>query len=183
MLDYQLCIYARKGPVIIMNQLKSIYNSQLKDSHSYPIHTCFQIIASKGKHRWWTWPLATWIRCCLYHSHYIIQYLYFSILWFVCFVLSTSNTYCFTFSFMEVLRLTVVWVFSHREQNHCYRTENHPGSRQDKPIPTRPPDKIMKRMTIKSFISTWNRVWDFFVLITFFVKLSFGRTSKSVPVI
>ena len=29
-----------------MNQLKSIYNSLFKDSHSHPIHTCFPIIAS-----------------------------------------------------------------------------------------------------------------------------------------
>ena len=35
-----------KGPVIIMNQLKLIYNSQFKYSHSYSIHTCFPIIAS-----------------------------------------------------------------------------------------------------------------------------------------
>ena len=26
-----------------MNQLKSIYNSQFKDSHPYPIHSCFPI--------------------------------------------------------------------------------------------------------------------------------------------
>ena len=29
-----------------MNQLKSIYNKQFKDSHSHPIHTYFLIIAS-----------------------------------------------------------------------------------------------------------------------------------------
>ena len=29
-----------------MNQLKSIYNSPLKDSHSHLIHTCFPMIAS-----------------------------------------------------------------------------------------------------------------------------------------
>ena len=29
-----------------MNQLKSIYNSLFKDSHSHPIHTCFLIIVS-----------------------------------------------------------------------------------------------------------------------------------------
>ena len=35
MLDCQfLYPYASKGPVIIMNQLKSIYSSLLKDSHS-----------------------------------------------------------------------------------------------------------------------------------------------------
>ena len=32
--------------VINMNQLKSIYNSPFKDSHSHPIHTFFLIIAS-----------------------------------------------------------------------------------------------------------------------------------------
>ena len=37
---------ASKGPVIIINQLKSIYNSPLKDSYSHPIRTCFPIIAS-----------------------------------------------------------------------------------------------------------------------------------------
>ena len=42
---------------------------------------------------------------------------------------------------MEVLRLTVVWVFSHRKQDHCYRTENHPGSRQDEPISPGPPEE------------------------------------------
>ena len=41
-----VCIHAGKGPVIIMNQIKSFYNSLLKDSHSHPIHTCFPIIAS-----------------------------------------------------------------------------------------------------------------------------------------
>ena len=40
------CIHASKGPVIIMNQLQSIYNSPFKDSYSHPIHTCFPIIAS-----------------------------------------------------------------------------------------------------------------------------------------
>ena len=33
-----------------MHQLKSIYNSQFKDSHSHPIHPCFPIIASNVKH-------------------------------------------------------------------------------------------------------------------------------------
>ena len=28
-----------------MNQLKPIYNSPLKNSHSHPVHTCFPIIA------------------------------------------------------------------------------------------------------------------------------------------
>ena len=39
-------IYASKGAVIIMNQLKSIYNSLYKDLHSHPIHTCFPAITS-----------------------------------------------------------------------------------------------------------------------------------------
>ena len=42
------CIYANKNPVIVMNQLKSIYNSPFKDSHSRPIRTCFPMIASNG---------------------------------------------------------------------------------------------------------------------------------------
>ena len=46
MLDYKFCIHASKGPVIIMNQLKSIYNTPFKDWHSHHIHTCFPIIAS-----------------------------------------------------------------------------------------------------------------------------------------
>ena len=44
MLDCQFCIHASKEPVIIINQLKSIYNSTFKDSHSHLIHTCFPII-------------------------------------------------------------------------------------------------------------------------------------------
>ena len=48
MLDCQFWIHASKGPVIIMNQLKSIYNSPFKDSHSHPIHTCFPIIDSNA---------------------------------------------------------------------------------------------------------------------------------------
>ena len=40
------CIHAGKGLVIIITQLKSIYNSLFKDSHSHPIHTCFPIIAN-----------------------------------------------------------------------------------------------------------------------------------------
>ena len=47
------CIHASKGPVIIMKQLKSIYNSPLKDPHSYPIHTCFPMIAINVKGKWW----------------------------------------------------------------------------------------------------------------------------------
>ena len=38
--------HVSKGPVIIMNQLKSISNSSFKDSHSHPVHTLFPIIAS-----------------------------------------------------------------------------------------------------------------------------------------
>ena len=48
MLDCQFCNLASEGPVIIINQLKSIDNSPFKDSHSHPINTCFPIIASKG---------------------------------------------------------------------------------------------------------------------------------------
>ena len=40
------CKNASKGPVIIMSQLKSIYNSPFKDSHAHPIHPRFSIIAS-----------------------------------------------------------------------------------------------------------------------------------------
>ena len=46
MLDYQFFIHASKGQVIIVNQIKPIYNNPFKDSHSHPIHTCFPIIAS-----------------------------------------------------------------------------------------------------------------------------------------
>ena len=35
-----------EGPAIIMDQLKSIYNSPFKGSYSQPIHTCFPIISS-----------------------------------------------------------------------------------------------------------------------------------------
>ena len=48
MLDCQFWIHASKGPVIIMYQLKSIYNSSFKDSHSHPIHICFPVIASNA---------------------------------------------------------------------------------------------------------------------------------------
>ena len=44
MSDCQFCDLASEGPDIIMYQLKSIYNSPCKDS--YPIHTCFPMIAS-----------------------------------------------------------------------------------------------------------------------------------------
>ena len=40
------CIHASKCPVIIVHQLKSLYNSPLKNSYSHPIHTCFPKIAS-----------------------------------------------------------------------------------------------------------------------------------------
>ena len=46
MLDCQLFIHVSKGPVIIMNQLKSFYNRQFKDSHSHPFHIYFTMIAS-----------------------------------------------------------------------------------------------------------------------------------------
>ena len=36
-------IHGGEGLVIIMNQLKSIYNSSFKDSHPHPIHTRFLI--------------------------------------------------------------------------------------------------------------------------------------------
>ena len=39
-------IYATKGPVIVMNQLKSVYNSPFKDPGSHPIHTHFAMISS-----------------------------------------------------------------------------------------------------------------------------------------
>ena len=42
----KFCDLASEGPDIIMHQLKSIYNSPFKDSHSHPIHTCFAMIAS-----------------------------------------------------------------------------------------------------------------------------------------
>ena len=48
MLDCQFFIHAGKGPVIIINKLKTIYNSKFKESHSHPIHNCFLMIASNG---------------------------------------------------------------------------------------------------------------------------------------
>ena len=48
MLDCQFFIHAGKSSVIIINQLKSIYNSKFKESDTHPIHTCFLIIASNG---------------------------------------------------------------------------------------------------------------------------------------
>ena len=42
-----------KGPVIIMNQLKSFYNSTFKHSHSHHIHICFSIIATNQTQFFW----------------------------------------------------------------------------------------------------------------------------------
>ena len=42
------CIHASESPIIIMNQLKFIYNSPFKDSYSQPIHTCFSIVSSNA---------------------------------------------------------------------------------------------------------------------------------------
>ena len=41
-----VCIYASKDPVIIMNHLEFICNTLFKDSHSRSIHICFSIVAS-----------------------------------------------------------------------------------------------------------------------------------------
>ena len=51
MLDCKFRIYARKGPVTIVNWLKSVYNSPFKDSHSRSIHTYFPITASNVEKR------------------------------------------------------------------------------------------------------------------------------------
>ena len=40
------CIHASRGPVIIINQLKSVYNSPFKDWYLNSFHICFPIIAS-----------------------------------------------------------------------------------------------------------------------------------------
>ena len=48
MLDFKLFIHVSKSPVIIINQLRSFNSRQFKDSHSYPFHTCFPMIASYG---------------------------------------------------------------------------------------------------------------------------------------
>ena len=40
------CIHAIKGLIVMMNQLKSIYNSSFKISHSHPIQTCLATIVS-----------------------------------------------------------------------------------------------------------------------------------------
>ena len=42
------CIHASKGPVIIISQSKSIYNSLFKESYSHSIHACFPMVASNG---------------------------------------------------------------------------------------------------------------------------------------
>ena len=42
------CDLASESPDIIMHQLKSIYNTPFKGSHSYPIHTCLPTIAGNG---------------------------------------------------------------------------------------------------------------------------------------
>ena len=49
MLESQFVIHASKGPVIIMNQLQSIYSNPFKDSYSHPIHTCFAMIGSNDR--------------------------------------------------------------------------------------------------------------------------------------
>ena len=43
------CLHVSKGPDIIMNQLKFLYNSPFKNSYSHPIHTCFPMIASNER--------------------------------------------------------------------------------------------------------------------------------------
>ena len=48
-MDYQFFFHAIKGPIIIMKQLKAIYNSPFKNSHSHPIHTCLATIDSKAQ--------------------------------------------------------------------------------------------------------------------------------------
>ena len=48
-LTVNFCIDASKGSVIIIHQLKSLYNSSFKNSHSHPIHTCFPMIASNAE--------------------------------------------------------------------------------------------------------------------------------------
>ena len=52
MLESQFVIHASRGPVIIMNQLQSIYSNPFKDSYSHPIHTCFAMIAINDICRW-----------------------------------------------------------------------------------------------------------------------------------
>ena len=58
------CSHVSKGPVIIMNQIKSIYNKACKDSHSHPIHNCFLIIASNVSGKFFRiigWRPSLWI--------------------------------------------------------------------------------------------------------------------------
>ena len=52
MLHYHFCIHASEGPFITIHQLKSVYNSPFKDSHSHPIHTCLSVIASNDVKEW-----------------------------------------------------------------------------------------------------------------------------------
>ena len=52
MFDRQFFDLAREGPDIIMQQLKSIYNSPFKDSHLHLIHTCFAMNASESVKVW-----------------------------------------------------------------------------------------------------------------------------------
>ena len=40
------CIHVSKGPVIIMKQLKCLYNSSFKNSYSHRVLTCFPMITS-----------------------------------------------------------------------------------------------------------------------------------------
>ena len=47
------CTHAGEVPVIIQHHLKSIDNSQFKDSHSHPIHTYFVITASNVLGGFW----------------------------------------------------------------------------------------------------------------------------------
>ena len=52
MLTANFCIHTSKGPVIIMNQLKCIYNSPFQDSHLPLIRTYFLKIASNEFKHW-----------------------------------------------------------------------------------------------------------------------------------
>ena len=44
----KLCFHASKGPVLIMTQLKFIYNRPFKNLHLHPIHSFFPMIASNA---------------------------------------------------------------------------------------------------------------------------------------
>ena len=57
MLACQFCIYASESSVIIRNQsnLKSIYKTPFKYSHSHLIHSCFTRIASNGADKLILW--------------------------------------------------------------------------------------------------------------------------------